>query len=137
MIDRWISWSLRITTGMRTEESPLSRVVHLELHTPDRAGASAFYTQLLGWQPEVIRAESGCYLALDLAEGLGGGIVECGTRRPLWLPYVTVDSVNEATERARGLGAEVLLEPHEGLSGRRSVVSSGCAGDVALWEPRR
>ena len=126
-----------ITTGMRIDRTPLPRVVHLELHTPDRAGATAFYTELLGWQPEVIRAASSCYLALDFAEGLGGGIVECGARRPLWLPYVAVDGVDEATERAGRLGADILLEPHEGPSGRRSVLSSGCAGDVALWEQRR
>jgi predicted enzyme related to lactoylglutathione lyase len=122
---------------MRSDESPLPRVVHLELHTPDRAGACAFYTQLLGWEHEVIRAVSSSYLALDLAEGIGGGIVECGTRRSLWLPYVAVDGVDPVTEHARRLGADVLLEPHEGPSGRRSVVSSACAGDIALWEPRR
>jgi hypothetical protein len=31
----------------------------------------------------------------------------------------------------------VLLEPREGPSGWRSVVSSADAGEVALWAPRR
>jgi predicted enzyme related to lactoylglutathione lyase len=31
-----------------------SRVVHLELHTHDHSGASAFYRQLLGWRTERI-----------------------------------------------------------------------------------
>jgi hypothetical protein len=35
--------------------------------------------------------------------GFGGGIVECGTVRPLWLPYVRVDQIEESTERARQL----------------------------------
>ena len=63
--------------------------------------------------------------------------VECGTRRSLWLPYVEVDQIYALTERARRLGATVLLEPREGPAGWRSVVSSVEAGQVALWEPKR
>jgi hypothetical protein len=33
---------------------------------------------------------------------------------PVWLPYVEVADVREATERARVLGATVALEPREG-----------------------
>jgi predicted enzyme related to lactoylglutathione lyase len=69
--------------------------------------------------------------------GCGRGIVECQTRRPLWLPYAEVERIGDATERARRLGAAVLLEPREGPSGWRSVVSSPVAGEVALWEPKR
>ena len=63
-------------------------VVHLELHTGDHARASAFYAKLLCWRQELIEAGSESYLALALGGGFGGGIVECGTVRPLWLPYV-------------------------------------------------
>jgi predicted enzyme related to lactoylglutathione lyase len=112
-------------------------VVHLELHTASQARASAFYSELLQWEPVLIRAASSSYLALDLGSSLGGGIVACGTRRPVWLPYVQVDLIDDATERAHRLGAAVLLEPREGPSGWRSVVSSADAGEVALWEPKR
>jgi predicted enzyme related to lactoylglutathione lyase len=91
---------------------------------------------LLHWQAELIEARCGAYLALELGGGLGGGIVECGTRRPLWLPYVEVDRVDEATERARQLGAQVLLEPREGPVGWRSVVSAPSAGEIAFWQPK-
>jgi predicted enzyme related to lactoylglutathione lyase len=110
-------------------------LVHLELHTADQVRASAFCAHLLGWRAEVVRAECGSYLAVDTG-GLGGGIVECGTRRPLWLPYVEVERIGEATERARRLGADVLLEPRQGPAGWRSVVSSPDAGEIALWEPK-
>jgi len=112
-------------------------LAHLELHTADRARASAFYSQLLGWRPERIVAESGTYLALDLGGVVGGGIVECGTRRARWLPYVAVDQVEQYTEHARRLGATVLLEPREGPAGWRSVVSSPEGGEVAFWQPKR
>ena len=111
--------------------------MHLELHTPDQAAASAFYARLLRWRPQVIAARCGSYLAVELGRGLGGGIVECGTQRPLWLPYVEVDQIGEHTERARQLGARVLLEPREGPAGWRSVVSMPQAGEIALWQPKR
>jgi len=134
---RWISGSARIRTVMNMSPSDPRPVVHLELHTGDQARASAFYARLLRWRPELVRAASGSYLALDLGGGFGGGIVECGTRRPLWLPYVEVDQVEEFTEHARQLGAAVLLEPREGPAGWRSVVSSPEGGEVAFWEPKR
>jgi predicted enzyme related to lactoylglutathione lyase len=122
---------------MSTELMPRP-VVHLELHTPDQVWASSFYAQLLGWRPELVRAAAGSYLALDTGPHLGGGVVECRTRRPLWLPYVEVEGIDRSTERARELGAVVLLEPREGPSGWRSVVSSPQAGgEIALWEPTR
>jgi predicted enzyme related to lactoylglutathione lyase len=112
-------------------------VVHLELHTGDLSSARAFYARLCGWQPERIDAGCGSYLALELGGGLGGGIVECETRRPLWLPYVEVDRVAEATERARQLEASVLLEPREGPAGWRSVVAAPAGGEIAFWQPKR
>jgi len=124
-------------TGMDTNGTHPGRLAHLELHTGDQAGASAFYSRLLRWRPERLIAESGSYLTLDLGGVVGGGIVECGTRRPLWLPYVEVDQVRELTERARRLGAAVLLEPREGPAGWRSVVSSPEGGEIAFWQTKR
>ncbi len=112
-------------------------VVHLELHTGDLPGAQAVYTQLCGWRAERIHAVSGSYLALELGGGFGGGIVECETRRPVWLPYVEVTAIGEATERARELGARVLLEPREGPAGWRSVVATPAGGELAFWQPKR
>jgi predicted enzyme related to lactoylglutathione lyase len=112
-------------------------VVHLELHTGDLAAACGFYAQLCGWRAEQIRTSSGSYLALGLGGTLGGGIVECPVRRARWLPYVEVAEIKAATERARALGARVLLEPREGPAGWRSVLGSPLAGEVALWQPKR
>ncbi len=112
-------------------------VVHLELHTGDLARARAFYAELCEWREERIDVRNGSYLALALATRLGGGIVECTARAPTWLPYVQVAGVEGATERARSLGAAVLLEPREGPVGWRSVVATPAAGELALWQPKR
>jgi predicted enzyme related to lactoylglutathione lyase len=112
-------------------------VVHLELHTGDLPKARALYAQLCGWRAERIDAGCGSYTALELGGGFGGGIVECEARRPLWLPYVEVPGIDEATERARTLGATVLLEPREGPAGWRSVVATPAGGEIAFWQPKR
>jgi uncharacterized protein len=107
-------------------------LVHLELHTGDLQGAGEFYGELCGWRPERVAS----YLALDLGS-CGGGMVQCPVPRPLWLPYVEVTSIAAATDRARGLDASVMLEPREGPTGWRSVVSTPAAGELALWQPKR
>jgi uncharacterized protein len=112
-------------------------VVHLELHTGDLQAARAFYTDVCGWREERIQARHGSYLALDVGGGIGGGIVECPTDRPLWLPYVEVGRILETTDRARDLGARVLLAPREGPAGWRSVVATPSGGEVAFWQSKR
>jgi predicted enzyme related to lactoylglutathione lyase len=78
----------------------------------------------------------GRYLTLELGGGVGGGIVECGTERALWLPYVAVADVDATTARAQELGASVVLAPRSGPAGRRSVVTTPTGGEIALWELR-
>jgi predicted enzyme related to lactoylglutathione lyase len=116
--------------------APRNSVVHLELHTGDRSSARAFYAGLCGWRAQQVEAGGGSYLAIELAAALGGGIVECGTARSLWLPYVEVAEIEAATARACELGAEVLLAPREGPAGWRSVVSTPAGGEVAFWQPK-
>jgi uncharacterized protein len=113
-----------------------SPVVHLELHTADLARARAFYATLCGWRPEPIDTANGSYLALELGNDLGGGIVECCCRQAIWLPYVEVAQIDTATRLARQLGASVLLEAREGPAGWRSVIAIPEAGQIALWQQK-
>ena len=114
-----------------------NRVVHLELHTGDLARACAFYEQICGWHPKRVDAGAGSYLALEMGNRLGGGVVECSTRRPMWLPYVEVPEIATATERALEQGATVLLEPREGPAGWRSVVAVPAGGELAFWQQKQ
>src|SRR3954447_8432764 len=98
--------------GMRpTLSTPL---VHLELHTRDMQRALAFYSGLCGWPSERVDVAAGSYLALEPGGGITGGMVECETPHALWLPYVEVQNVHAATERARALGGSVKLDAREG-----------------------
>ena len=111
-------------------------LVYLELRTDDLPAARAFYTQLFGWHAETIHVGSVSYLALEVGDRLEAGVAEQDERPPFWLPYVEIEEVGEATERARSLGANVLLEPREGPGGWRSIVRAPAGAEIALWQPK-
>jgi hypothetical protein len=111
-------------------------VVHLELRTANLSRACAFYTELFDWRADTVHAAGGAYLALDLARDIRGGVIEREDEPALWLPYVEVASVEEATARARVLGAAVETEPREGPAGWRSVLSVPAGARIALWESK-
>jgi len=122
---------------METRTPAPPRVVHLELHTYDRRTASSFYADMLGWRTTRIASPWGTYHALLIGDGLDGGVVECGTPLPRWVPYVAVDRIQPATERAQSLGATVLLGPNEGPTGWRSVLTTPTGGEIALWQQKQ
>ena len=115
---------------------PENPVVHLELHTGNLGRACAFYAQLCGWRPERIDCPHGSYQSVRMGDRIDGGIVECGIRQPLWLPYVEVGDLTATTDRARELGGSVLMAPREGPAGWRSVVVAPSGGEIAFWQPK-
>src|SRR4029450_13435536 len=92
---------------------------HLELHTGNLARASDFYTRVFGWSAETVEVGHCSYLSLKLGDGIDGGIVEHDGEGSLWLPYVEVADLMGVIERARALGAAVILEPRGGPIGSR------------------
>jgi predicted enzyme related to lactoylglutathione lyase len=111
-------------------------VVDLELDTANVVGASALSAEPCGWQPEAVKTGAGRSLAFEFGARLAAGMVKTDAPRPLWLPHVEVDRIAEATDRARRLGASVVVEPREGPAGWRSVVSTPCGGQLAFWQPK-
>ena len=117
-----------------TTANPLA---YLELQTSDLPGACAFYGRLLGWRAEPICVGVHSYLTLEVGDRLEGGVVERDTERAFWLPYVEVDDIACLTERARDLGASVVLAPREGPAGWRSILATPAGAEIALWQPKR
>src|SRR4051794_9527671 len=89
--------------GMQATASRPRPLVHLELHTGDRAGASAFFARLLEWKPEAIDTVAGPYLALDLGDAVSGGIVgvsgAAAALASIW-PSSLISSLLETTSRS-------------------------------------
>jgi predicted enzyme related to lactoylglutathione lyase len=115
---------------------PARPVIHLELHTRDLVSACSFYALLCGWRPERIEAGGSSYLAFDTGGEVGGGVVECASERDVWLPYVEVGDVAQATELARLAGGSVLVEPREGPAGWRGVVAAPAGAEVGLFQAK-
>jgi predicted enzyme related to lactoylglutathione lyase len=111
-------------------------VVHLELCTGNLPCACSFYTRMFGWRAATVRTSAGDYLTLELGDRLEGGVVEHDGERSFWLPYVEVADVMEATERARLLGASLLLTPREGPAGWRCILATPAGAEIALWQPK-
>jgi predicted enzyme related to lactoylglutathione lyase len=55
------------------------------------------------------------YTLIKPGSGPGGGLLQhpMPGAPSMWLPYVGVDDIKASTEKARSLGAHVLVEPQE------------------------
>lgn len=119
----------------RPDPCPL---VHVELMTPNLARACVFLHGMFRWEVDRVRTVAGTYVTLELHHpALEGGVVESDRRSPAWLPYVEVESIREATERALTQGATLVMGPREGPVGWRSVIATPECGELALWQPKR
>jgi predicted enzyme related to lactoylglutathione lyase len=113
--------------------------VHLELTTPDVPAAKSFYTAMFGWSftdnqmgPDMV------YSTFQTDGGPGGGIFTMPGAPTSWLPYVGVEDINAATEKATSLGATLHRGPHEvpGM-GWFSILADPTGATIALWEPKK
>lgn len=88
----------------------------VELLTSDLAGAKKFYRDLFGWQLDRMTMEGSNeeYTILKIGDRQIGGMM--GMRPednfpPHWGVYVTVDDVDRMADRAKTLGAQILVPP--------------------------
>jgi predicted enzyme related to lactoylglutathione lyase len=111
--------------------------VHVELQTNDVNRAKDFYTRLFDWKLEDIPGMD--YTMINVGEGTGGGMM----KNPVpeipshWLAYVQVDDVAASTEKARSLGATIVVEATEIPDiGWFSVMIDATGAALALWQPK-
>lgn len=91
-------------------------LIWTELITPDPSAVAAFYAAVFGWRVETAPMPTGDYTVFFVEGGSEGGVA--GAMAPpmpgmptFWGVYFAVDDVAAAVERARQLGAKVLMEP--------------------------
>jgi len=112
--------------------------VHVELATDNVSRAKEFYGQLFSWKLEDMPMGGGPpYTMVKVGDGTGGGIM----KKPMpeapsqWLPYVQVDSVKKSVDKAKKLGAGVLLEYQSiGDMGAIGVITDPGGAAIGLWE---
>jgi len=113
--------------------------VHVELQTTDVEKAKSFYATLFDWKLEDIPMSNGAYTMIGVGEGTGGGMM----RNPApgapsaWLPYVLVDDIVAATEKAKSLGATVIIDVMEVMdAGSLSIFADPTGATLGLWKPK-
>jgi uncharacterized protein len=112
--------------------------VHLELSTSDVSKAKAFYTGLFGW--EITDNDMGggmIYSTFKPSTGPGGGMFTMPGAPTFWLPYVGVEDINAATEKAVSLGATVHKGPMDIPNvGWATILADPTGATIALFQPK-
>ena len=113
--------------------------VHVELNTTDTEQAKSFFGSLFDWKLEdVPMGEMGTYTMIGVGDdGTGGGILKhpLPGAPSLWIPYVLVDDVRAATEKARSLGGTVIRDVTEipGM-GSFTIIQDPTGATLGLWQ---
>jgi predicted enzyme related to lactoylglutathione lyase len=123
--------------GERTSYAP-GTFSWAELATSDAEAAKAFYTSVLGWDYEDNPIGEGQVYSMALRDGRHvAALFGVGDQPPHWNCYVTVESVEDAAQRAGELGGRVLAEPFDVMDvGRMAVIADPAGAALCLWEPR-
>lgn len=109
----------------------MSPFVWFHNHSENPKQTRAFYEKLAGWK------SSDGPSSITLFQGENGPMAGLGTREEGsagWLPYLQVDDVGAATQRALKLGATLVREKTRGPAGEYSVVRDPGGANVALWQ---
>lgn len=115
-----------------------------ELATPDAAGSTAFYTQLLKLSAIDMQTDDGVYTMLQKGGRDACGLYGVGEEelkrlggRAVWRCYFTVENAEHAADRVRSLGGTVIHEPIDiGTDGRLAVAQDPTGAMFTVWEPK-
>ena len=112
--------------------------VHFELNTPDLAKAKDFYGTLFGWQfHDMPMGPAGVYSTFKPDHGPGGGMLSMPNGNHGWLSYVGVDDIHASTEKARSLGATIVMGPQEIPDiGSMTILTDPTGCTIAIFQPK-
>ena len=109
-----------------------------ELMTTDAEGAQAFYGELFGWTPEAMEMPNGTYHFFRKGERPAAGMFqmppEMGEVPPHWMPYVTVESIDDSLAKAVSLGGKVIREKTELPMGNFAIIQDPQGAAISFWE---
>ena len=115
--------------------------VHVELNTTDLAKARSFYASLFDWKlQDMDMGPMGTYTTVGVGEGTGGGMMKHPVpgAPSMWLPYVLVDDLAAATQKAKDLGA-TILQANVPVSdmGAFSIITDPTGAVLGLWQGKK
>ena len=113
--------------------------VHIELNTTDVDKAKSFYGSLFDWKLSDTPMPMGTYTTIYVGDGTGGGMLKhpMPGAPSIWIPYVIVDDVEAATQKAKSLGAQIIREVTEvPNTGWFSIVLDPTSAAGGLWKTK-
>jgi uncharacterized protein len=115
--------------------------VHCELSSTDIDRSKTFYRSLFAWELNDIDMGGGMtYTLIRVGEGTGGGMMQHPVpgAPSAWLPYVQVDDLRAATDKAKSLGATVMRDVTPVTDeGAFSIIVDPTGAMLGLWEQKR
>jgi len=113
--------------------------VHIELNSTNLSVSKDFYGKLFDWKLEEMAMPDGSYTSIGVGQGTGGGMMHqlIPGAPSSWLPYVLVDDINVATQKAKTLGATVMKDVTPVMDmGWLSILSDPAGAMIGLWQPK-
>jgi predicted enzyme related to lactoylglutathione lyase len=111
--------------------------IWVELFTPDQDAAAAFYGDLFGWTAEKAGEEYGNYLTFHHGDGpIAGCMTNDGSGPNAWSVYLQTEDVDATVEKAKDVGANVVVEPMQvGEMGKMAFLVDPGGAAVGAWQP--
>ena len=112
--------------------------VFMELSTPDASKARVFYHELFDWAFEQSEPGGNDYSIFRPGIGAAGAIYSSPDAPTSWLPYVNVENIRAATEKAQALGAKLIRGVQEIPGhGWTSILADPLGAPFALYQNSR
>jgi len=114
--------------------------VHIELMSTDVKKAKAFFGKLFDWKLEDMPMPDMTYTMIRVGDGTGGGMLTnpIPNAPSMWVPYVLVDNLQAASDKASQLGGQIMKGPIE-VPGAGSfvIITDPTGGMLGLWHPKK
>lgn len=116
-----------------------------DLMSKDKTKTKEFYEKALGWSfQDIPMGEGAAYTMVMVGEKAIGGMNQMDDNQMKmglpshWVSYVLVDEVAATVEKAKGLGAKVMMGPMEaGEFGTMAVLQDPTGAVFALWKSKQ
>ena len=117
----------------------------IDLTTTDQVAAKEFYGELLGWSFQDLPVGEGAYYTMAVVDGQNVAAIAPQPEQqrdagapPLWNSYITVQSADDAADRATSLGGSAHAPAFDVMdAGRMAVLQDPHGAYFMVWEPRQ
>ena len=117
----------------------------VELGTTNASAATTFYNALFGWQSQDMpMGPDQVYTMLNLGGKTVGAMYNLDKNMqqmgipPHWMLYIAVSNADQASAKAKTLGATVMKEPFDVFdAGRMAVIQDPAGATFCIWQANK